>query len=383
MDFELTKKQKLIRKTIREFVESEIGPTASELDEKQVFSWENARKMAEMGLWGIQVSQEYGGVGLDTISYAICIEEIARVSPAEALSVTVHNSVCAYPIQRWGTDAQKERYLPGLAAGEQIGCFSLTEPNAGSDVAGIETTAREDGDFYILNGNKIFVTNGGIGGTYLIGASTDRKAGARGITIFILERGMKGFEIGKHENKLGMRASSTAELIMTDVAVPKENILGSVNNGFKIAMETLNAGRIGIAAQAVGIGQAAFDLASKYASQRIQFKRPIIKFQAISFMLADMLTSVEISRLLVYKAAFLKDKHRDYAKEAAQCKLVASEMAMKNTTKSMQIFGGYGFIKDFSIERYFRDAKITEIYEGTSEIMRIIIAQHILKNVIS
>ena len=317
---------------------------------------------------------------MDTISYAIIIEEIARVSPSEALNVTVHNSVCAYPIQKWGTKQQKIKYLPELATGEHIGCFSITEPNAGSDVAGTQTTATLKGGNYVLNGRKVFVTNGGIGSTFLIGATTDKAKGVRGLTIFILEKGMDGFSVGKIENKLGMRGSSTSELILDNVVVPREHILGRESGGFKIAMETLNAGRIGIAAQAVGISQAAFELSTEYARNRKQFGKALNTFQAVSFKLADMLTETEMARLLVQRAAFLKDSHSPYAREAAQCKVVASETAMKSTTNAIQIFGGYGFIKDFPIEMFFRDAKVTEIYEGTSEVMRIIIAQDIIKN---
>ncbi|HME54243.1 MAG TPA: acyl-CoA dehydrogenase family protein [Candidatus Lokiarchaeia archaeon] len=380
MDFELTSKQRMIQKTVREFAETVLKPTAAEIDETQEFSWENAKAIGNMGLWGIQIDPAYGGSGLDTISYAMIIEEIARVSPASSLDITVHNSVCAYPIQRWGTDDQKSRFLPRLASGEYIGGFSMTEPNAGSDVAGMQTTAVKDGDTYILNGTKTFVTNGGIGSTFLIGAQTNKKLGAKGIAVFILEKSMEGFTVGKIENKLGMRGSSTAELIMTDVVVPNENILGMEKDGFKIAMETLYAGRIGIAAQAIGIAQAAFELSVDYSSKRQQFGKPINSQQVISFYLADMLTEIDMSRLLVQKAAFLKDKHANYAKESAQCKLIASETAMRATTKAIQIFGGYGYIKDYPIERFFRDAKVTEIYEGTSEIMRMIIAQDIIKN---
>lgn len=379
MDFELTKKQQLIKRVAREFCETVLKPTAAEVDELQQVSWENTRAMATMGYWGIQVDPKYGGAGLDTISYATIIEEIARVSPSESLSVTVHNSVCAHPIQKWGTEAQRERHLPGLASGERIGGFSLTEPNAGSDVAGLETTATPRGDGFVLNGTKIFVTNGGVGSVFLIGAMTDKARGSKGMTIFIVEKEMDGFSVGKHENKLGMRGSSTAELIMTDVHVPAANVLGRVNDGFKIAMETLNAGRIGIAAQAVGIAQAAFELAAAYTSTRKQFGKSLNSFQAVSFPLADMLTRVEMARLLVQRAAFMKDKHVDYATAAAQCKLVASETAMDATTKAIQLFGGYGFIKDYTIERFFRDAKVTEIYEGTSEVMRMIIAQAIAR----
>ncbi|MHA1793397.1 MAG: acyl-CoA dehydrogenase family protein [Promethearchaeota archaeon] len=379
MDFAYSEKQIFIKQAVRDFCEKVLKPVAREIDEKEKFSWETAREMGKMGIWGIQVDPKYGGAGLDTISYALVIEEIARVSPAEALNVTVHNSVCAYPIQKWGTKKQKIKYLPKLASGEHIGGFSLTEPNAGSDVGSLEAEAEDRGDHFILNGTKIFVTNGGVGSTFLIGASTDRDLGTRGLTIFILEKGMDGFYVGKKENKLGMRGSSTTELIMENVKVPKENVLGKVNKGFKIAMDTLNAGRIGIAAQAVGIAQAAFELSTRYAVNRKQFKRPLISFQAISFSLADMLTEIEMARLLVHRAAFLKDKQESFAKEAAQCKLVASEVAMRATTNAMQIFGGYGFTKDFSIERFFRDAKVTEIYEGTSEVMRIIIAQDIMK----
>ncbi|MFX0098890.1 MAG: acyl-CoA dehydrogenase family protein [Candidatus Hodarchaeota archaeon] len=380
MNFDLTEKQKFIQKTVRQFCEEVLKPNVVEMDEKQKFSWENAKALGEMGLWGIQVDPKYGGAGLDTISYAICIEEIARVSPSDALNVTVHNSVCAYPIQRWGTEEQKQKYLPKLASGEHIGCFSLTEPNAGSDVAAVETTAKLEGDNYILNGTKIFVTNGGVGSTFLIGGTVDRKLGARGLTIFILEKGMEGFSIGKKENKLGMRGSATTELIMTDAVVPKDNFLGKEKGGFPIAMETLNAGRIGIAAQALGIAQAAYELSANYAANRKQFKKPLTALQAISFYLADMLTEVEMARLLVYRAAFMKDQKRKYAKEAAQCKLVAGETAMRATTKAIQIFGGYGFIKDFPIEMFFRDAKVTEIYEGTSEIMKVIIANDIIRS---
>lgn len=380
MDFELTSKQRMIQKTVRDFAETVLKPTAAEIDETQEFSWENAEAIGKIGLWGIQIDPAYGGAGLDTITYTMIIEEIARVSPAESLDITVHNSVCAYPIQRWGTDDQKSRFLPKLATGEYIGGFSMTEPNAGSDVAGMQTTAIKDDDNYILNGTKTFVTNGGIGSTFIIGATTDKKLGAKGIALFILEKGMDGFSVGKIENKLGMRGSSTAELIMTDVVLPKENILGTEKDGFKIAMETLNAGRIGIAAQAVGIAQASFELAAEYSNKRQQFGKPINAFEAISFSLADMVTEVEMARLLVQRAAYLKDRHANYAREAAQCKLVASETAMRATTKAIQVFGGYGYIKDYPIERFFRDAKVTEIYEGTSEIMRMIIAQDIIKN---
>ncbi len=336
------------------------------------------REMGRLNIWGIQAPASCGGAELDSVSYCLVIEEISRVSAAVGLGVTVHNSVCLAPLLKFGTKEQIERYAPDLATGGKIGGFTVTEPQSGSDAASIQTTAVPDGDHYILNGQKAFVTNGGVGDLFLVAASVDRAKKTRGIAIFIVEKSMKGFEVGKIEDMMGMRGNMVSELFFNNVRVPRENVLGRVEDGFKISMQTLDMGRIGIAAQALGIGTAAYTAAATYAMERKQFDRPIGTFQAISFMLADMRTSLEAARLLIYRAADLKDRGLPFSTESAMCKYYASSAAMEACTRALQVFGGYGYVKDLPVERFFRDAKITEIYEGTSEVMKIIIGNDII-----
>jgi alkylation response protein AidB-like acyl-CoA dehydrogenase len=380
MDLSLSKSQLMIQKNIRKFATEVLEVWANVLDrESKPLPDEIVREMGRINIWGIQAPVQYGGAGLDTVSYAIVIEELSRVSAAVGLGVTVHNSVCLAPILKFGTPEQIERYAPDLASGNKIGGFTVTEPQAGSDAASIQTTAIPDGDYYILNGQKTFVTNGGIGDLFLTAASVDLKKKTRGIAIFIVEKSMVGFEVGKIEDLMGMRGNMVSELIFNNVRVPKDNVLGRPEDGFKISMQTLDIGRIGIAAQALGIGTAAYEAAAAYAMKRTQFERPIGTFQAISFMLADMKTHLDASRLLIYRAADLKDRGLPYSTESAMCKLYASTTAMQVCMQALQIFGGYGYVKDLPVERFFRDAKITEIYEGTSEVMKIIIGNDIIK----
>ncbi|MCG0278273.1 MAG: acyl-CoA dehydrogenase [Thermanaeromonas sp.] len=379
MDLNLTKSQRMIRQMVREFAEKEVAPGASERDSTGEFPWEIVKKMARYNMLGIPFPEEYGGAGADTLSYIITVEELARVCAATAVIVSAHTSLCAHPIYQFGTEEQKQRFLVPLAQGNRLGAFALTEPNAGTDAASIRTTATRQGDSYILNGNKIFITNGGVADIYIVLAKTDPSKGARGITAFIVEKGTPGFSFGKKEDKLGIRASSTTELIFQNCRIPVENRLGEEGEGFKIAMQTLDGGRIGIAAQAVGIAQACLDACLRYAKEREQFGKPIGSFQAIQWMLADMATQVEAARLLTYRAAWLKDNKQPFSKEAAMAKLYASEVAMQQAIKAVQIHGGYGYMKDYPVERFFRDAKITEIYEGTSEVQRMVIASHLLR----
>lgn len=369
----------MIRQMVREFAEKEVAPGASERDSTGEFPWEIVKKMARYNMLGIPFPEEYGGAGADTLSYIITVEELARVCAATAVIVSAHTSLCAHPIYQFGTEEQKQRFLVPLAQGNRLGAFALTEPNAGTDAASIRTTATRQGDSYILNGNKIFITNGGVADIYIVLAKTDPSKGARGITAFIVEKGTPGFSFGKKEDKLGIRASSTTELIFQNCRIPVENRLGEEGEGFKIAMQTLDGGRIGIAAQAVGIAQACLDACLRYAKEREQFGKPIGSFQAIQWMLADMATQVEAARLLTYRAAWLKDNKQPFSKEAAMAKLYASEVAMQQAIKAVQIHGGYGYMKDYPVERFFRDAKITEIYEGTSEVQRMVIASHLLR----
>ncbi|MHA1274028.1 MAG: acyl-CoA dehydrogenase family protein [Promethearchaeota archaeon] len=379
MNFELTERQKLVRESVRKFAEEVLAPVAPIVDRELRFSWETAQKLSEINAWGIQLPEKYGGANLDTISYAITIEEISRVCASTGLNVTVHNSVGAYPIYRWGTEDQKERYLYDLATGKKIAGFTWTEPNAGSDAAGIECIAEQDGDEFILNGSKIFVTNGGVASVMIVGTRFKTEDGRTGLSAMIVEKDWKGYEIGKTEDKLGMRGSSTTSLYFNDVRVPKENVLGNLEDGFKIAMQTLDVGRIGIAAQALGIAQAAYEHAVEYSKGRVQFKRPISSFQSIAFKLADMSTQLEAARLLVYRAAYAKDTKSRFSKESSMCKLYAAEVAKRICLEALQIHGGYGYMKDLPIERYLRDAVVTSIYEGTSEIMKLIISQQILR----
>jgi len=379
MQFELTERQKLVRQTIRKFAEEVLAPVAPIIDREATFSWETAKELSKINAWGIQLPEKYGGAELDSISYAIIIEEIARVCASTALGVTVHNSVGAYPIYKWGTEEQKEKYLYDIASGKKIAGFTWTEPNAGSDAGGIECMATEDGDDFILKGSKIFVTNGGNGSVFIVGTKYQLNNGQKGVAALIVEKGMEGYEIGPKEDKLGMRGNPTTSLYFNDVRVPKENVLGNLNEGFKIAMQTLDVGRIGIAAQALGIAQAAYDHAVEYSKGRIQFKTPIAAFQGISFKIAEMITKIKAARLLVYHASFTKDMGERFSKEAAMCKLYASKVARQVTQEAIQIHGGYGYMKDLPLERFYRDAKVTEIYEGTSEIMKLVISNHYLR----
>ncbi|MBD3211892.1 MAG: acyl-CoA dehydrogenase [Candidatus Lokiarchaeota archaeon] len=379
MNFELTEKQKLVRRKVRSFAEEILAPVAPVVDKELRFSWETAEELSKIDAWGIQMPQKYGGACLDSISYAITIEEISRVCPSTGLNVSVHNSVGAYPLHCWGTEHQKQKYLYDLASGRKIAAFTWTEPNAGSDAGGIESIARENGDHYVLNGSKIFVTNGGVASVFLIGARYENKSGEKGIAVFIVEKDFEGFEVGNVEDKLGMRGSSTTSLYFHNVKIPKENILGNLSDGFKIAMKTLDVGRIGIAAQSVGVAQAAYELSVKYSRGRIQFNRPIAQFQGVSFKLAEMATKIDAARLLVYRAANLRDKNNPFSKESAMCKYYASEIAKDITQEAIQIHGGYGFMKDLAVERFYRDAPVLSIYEGTNEIMKTIIARQILR----
>jgi len=379
LKFDLSEKQHLVRRNVRKFAEKVLAPVAPIVDKEASFNWETAKELSKINAWGIQIPEKYGGAGLNTVSYAVTIEEISRICASTGLTLTVHNSVGAFPIYKWGTEEQKERLLYDIASGKKIAGFTWTEPNAGSDAAGIECLAVQDGNDFILKGSKIFVTNGGIGSVFLVGSKYETSNGEKGIATFIVEKGMEGYEIGKMEDKLGMRGNPTTSLYFNNIRVPKENILGNLKDGFKIAMQTLDVGRIGIAAQALGIAQAAYEHSVEYSKGRIQFKRPISQFQGVSFKLAEMATKIDAARLLVYRAAYLKDHQPNFTKESAMCKFYASKIARQITQEAIQIHGGYGYMKDLPLERYYRDAKVTEIYEGTSEIMKLIIAQQILR----
>jgi len=379
MKLELNDQQKMIQKMVREFAEKEVGPIAAELDEKGEFPTKTLEKMAKLGLLGIFIPTEYGGAALDTISYVTVIEEISRKCASTGVITSVHNSLVSYPIMKYGTEEQKKKYLPILAKGEKIGAFAGTEPNAGSDLGAMQTTAKLKGDKYIINGDKTFITSGPKAGVIIAFAVTDKSAGAKGISAFIVENTMKGFKVGSIFDKMGINANLVSELIFEEMEVPKENLLGKEGEGFKIALSTLDGGRIGIAAQAVGIAQAALDESIEYSKQRQQFGRPIAKFQAIQWMIADMATNIEAARYLLYNAAYAKDKGGRFSKEAAMAKLFASETAMDTAIKAVQIHGGYGYTKEYTVERLFRDAKITEIYEGTSEVQKMVIAGSLLR----
>jgi len=379
MQLELNEQQKMIRNMVKEFAEKEVAPIAAELDKKEEYPTKTLEKMAKLGLLGIIIPQEYGGAGLDTISYATVVEEISRKCASTGVITSVHNSLTAWPIMKYGTDLQKKKYLPILAKGEKIGAFAGTEANAGSDLGAMQTTAKLKGNKYIINGSKTFITSGPKAGIIIVFAVTDKAAGPKGLSAFIVESNMKGYKVGSIFEKLGINASLTSELIFEDMEVPKENLLGTEGDGFKIALATLDGGRIGIAAQAVGIAQAALDESINYAKQRQQFGKPIASFQAIQWMIADMATRIEAARYLVYNAAYKKDKGERISKEAAMAKLFASETAMDAVIKAVQIHGGYGYTKEYTVERLFRDAKITEIYEGTSEVQRMVISGSLLK----
>lgn len=364
---------------IREFAENEIKPIAAEIDEQERFPVETVEKMGKLGIMGIPIPKEYGGQGSTNQIYSMAVEEISRVCGTTGVVVSAHTSLCADPIMNYGTEEQKQKYLPKLASGEWVGAFGLTEPNAGTDAALQQTTAEDAGDKWILNGSKIFITNAEYAHVYVIIAMTDKSQGTKGISAFIVEKGTPGFTIGKKEKKLGIRGSSTCELVFENCQIPKENLLGKIGKGFSLAMKTLDGGRIGIAAQALGLAQGAMDETVKYTKERKQFGKAIAKFQNTQFQLADMETKVQASRLLVRNAAFKKDQKLPYSVDAAMAKLYASETAMEVTTKAIQFHGGYGYTREYPVERMFRDAKITEIYEGTSEVQRMVIAGNLLK----
>ena len=378
MLFRTTEAHENLRAQIRSFAETEVKPLAFLLDKENGFPTEAVKKMGELGFMGLPYPKEYGGAGLDIMSYAIAVEELSRVDGGTGVILSAHVSLGSWPIFAFGTEEQKQKYLVPLAKGEKIAAFGLTEPNAGSDAGGTETTAIDKGDYYLLNGNKIFITNAPKADTYVVFAVTTPDIGTRGISAFIVEKGWEGFTFGDHYDKMGIRSSSTAELIFNDVKVPKENLLGKEGQGFKIAMATLDGGRIGIASQALGIAQGAYEAAGEDAKERIQFGKPIGFQQAIGFKLADMATKLRCARMLVYSAAELKEAHEPYATEAAMAKMYASDISLEVTNDALQIFGGTGFLKGMDVERMYRDAKITTIYEGTNEIQRVVISAGIL-----
>ncbi len=378
MHLGLTEEQRMIQRTAREFAETELARDVAERDRDERFPEDHVSKLAELGFMGMMVAEKYGGAGLDTISYVIAVEELSRVDASTGVIVSVNNSLVCHGIENFGTEEQKQKYLVPLARGEKLGAYCLSEPGSGSDASGLQTMAVDRGDHYVLNGAKNFITNGVHAETYIVFATVDRSLGHKGVTAFLVERGFPGFRVGKKEEKLGIRSSDTASLVFEDCVVPKENRLGEVGEGFHIALNILDGGRIGIAAQAVGIAQGALDASVKYAKEREQFGRPLGKFQAIQFMLADMETRIQASRLLTYDAAWRKDQDLPYGPAASKAKLAASETAVWCSIKAVQIYGGYGYLKDYPVERYMRDAKITEIYEGTSEIQRLVIARSLL-----
>lgn len=379
MNFDLNEDHVMMRKMVRDFAEEVCAPSVEERDENEEFSMDIWKQCAELGLTGITFPEEYSGVGADYISYAITIEELSRVDPSTGVTISAHSSLCANPIYMFGTEEQKQKYLIPLATGEKMGAFGLTEPMAGSDASDMRTTAVRDGDEYIINGSKIFITNGYYADTYVIIAQMDKSKGNKGIAAFIIEKDTPGFTFGKKEKKMGIRASATYELVFENVRIPAENLLGQEGKGFKIAMATLDYGRIGIAAQALGIAQGAYEHALNYAKERVQFGKPISDLGVIQFKLADMALEIEAARLLVYQACFLATEHRPVSKHSAMAKVFAAETANHVATQAVQVLGGYGYTRDYPVERMMRDAKITEIYEGTSEIQRVVIAANILK----
>ena len=379
MDYKLNEQYEGMRQMFRKFAEAEVQPMAITIDETHEFPVENVRKMQKLGYFGIPYAEEFGGAGGDTLTYVLAVEELSRVCASTGVIVSAHTSLCCGAIDKFGNEDQKKKYLTALASGKALGAFGLTEPDAGTDASGQRTTAVADGEEYVINGSKIFITNAGYADIFVVFAMTDKSQGNHGISAFILEKGTPGFKIGTVEKKMGIHASSTCELVFQNVRVPKENLLGKEGEGFKIAMATLDGGRIGIAAQALGIAQGALDRAVKFVKERVQFGRPIAKFQNTQFKLADMATEVEAARALVYKAALKKDSGERYSVEAAMAKLKASRTAMDVTTKAVQLHGGYGYIQEYEVERMMRDAKITEIYEGTSEVMEMVISGQLLR----
>jgi butyryl-CoA dehydrogenase len=379
MEIELTEEQQLLRETVRRFAEEVVAPRAKEIDASGEFPIDFFRRAAELGLAGVAVPEEYGGAGMDTVAYCVAIEEISRVCASSGVILSVNNSLVCDPLLQFGNVEQKREFLTPLASGAKLGCFALTEPEAGSDAGALRTTARRDGDDYVLDGSKVFITNGTHADLALVFATTDPALKHRGICCFVVDMASEGFGRGHHEYKLGVQASGTTQLYFEGLRVPARQRVGEEGEGFRIAMATLDGGRVGIAAQAVGIAQGAFEAALAYAKEREQFGRPIADFQAIQFYLADMAMELDAARLLVYKAAWAKETQKRYSLEAAQAKLFASEMAQRVTNKALQIHGGYGYTRDYDVERFFRDARITEIYEGTSEIQKMVIADWILK----
>lgn len=377
--FQLTEEQLAVQAAAREFAQTELLPGVIERDELQKFPAEQIRKMGELGFMGMMVDSSYNGGGMDTISYVLAMEEISKIDASASVTMSVNNSLVCWGLEKYGTEEQKQKYLTRLATGEIIGAFCLSEPEAGSDATSQKTTAEDKGDYYLLNGTKNWITNGNSASVYIVIAQTYPEKGHKGINALIVEKGMPGFVVGKKENKLGIRGSDTHSLMFTDIKVPKENRIGEDGFGFRFAMSTLNGGRIGIAAQALGIASGAYELSLKYAKERKAFGKEIAQHQAIQFKLADMATQIDAARLLCFQAAFLKDQHTDFAKASAMAKLFASKVAMDTTIEAVQIHGGYGYVKEYHVERLMRDAKITQIYEGTSEIQKIVISREILK----
>jgi butyryl-CoA dehydrogenase len=378
MNFQLTKEQEFVRKMVNDFATTEVEPLAADIDAEHRFPVETVEKMAKYGLLGVPFPTEYGGAGGDHISYAITVEELSKKCASTGVICSAHTSLCCWPIFNWGTEEQRQKYLPDLLSGKKLGAFGLTEPNAGTDASGQQTRAEDCGDYWLLNGAKVFITNGGYADVFVVMAMTDKSKGNHGISSFIVEKGDEGFSIGKTEDKMGICASSTTELIFQNCKIPKDRLLGEVGDGFKVAMSTLDGGRIGIASQALGIAQGALDVTVEYMKARKQFGKSLSKFQALQFVVADLETQIQAARLLVYRAADMKDKHLAYGPAAAMAKLFAAETAMHVTTKCVQLHGGYGYTKDYPVERMMRDAKITEIYEGTSEVQRMVIAASVL-----
>ena len=376
MDFELSREHKMLQKMMADFTENEVKPIAAETDKESKYPAENIEKLFDLGVMGICVPRQYGGTGADALASAICVEELSKQCASTGDIVATHNGLCCAPILEHGTEEQKSKYLPMLTTGHKVGAFALTEPNAGSDASKGQTEAKLEGDHYVMNGSKIFITNGYVADVFVVFAMTDKTKGTRGISAFIVESSFPGFSVGKHEEKMGLHGSPTAEIVFQDCIVPKANLLGQEGKGFKIAMMTLDGGRIGIAAQSLGIAEGALAEAINYTKGRVQFGKPISKFQNTQFTLADMEVGCEAGRLLTYKAAWKKDRGERYTVEAAKAKLYCSEHAMWTTTKALQMFGGYGYTKDYPMERMMRDAKITEIYEGTSEVQRIVISSN-------
>jgi len=379
MDLNLTEEQLLIQQNAREFAQQYVEPIAAEIDRNTRHPAETIAKMAELDFMGLPYPVEYGGAGADYLSYILVVEELSRACAATGIIYSAHCSLAEWPIYKWGSEELKQKYLKPLCQGKILGAFALTEPGAGTDAGSGKTTAKLEGDYYILNGSKCFITNGGVAGVYIVFALTDPAAGVKGMSAFVVEDKTPGFEIGKHEDKMGIRGSQTTELIFKNARVPRANLLGKEGEGFKIAMQTLDGGRVGVAAQALGIAQAALDEAIKFAKERVQFGKPIATKQAIQWMLAEMATNIQAARLLTYQAALAKDSGKPFSMEAAMAKMFASETAMAAAVKAVQIHGGYGYMKDFKVERLLRDAKITEIYEGTNEVQRMVISSAILR----